>query len=288
VIPAAFDYARPTSLDEALVLLARGAGNAKVLAGGQSLLPLMRLRLASPGQLIDIGRIAELRTIRDLGGGATGIGALATYRDVLDSELATRNHPILATAIPMIGDVQVRNRGTLAGSIAHADPASDLPAILLALEGTLVIRSGNGERVVAVDGFFQGAFATDLGQDEILTEIRLPATPDGAGMAYRAIEQPASGYSIVGVAAVIGRVGDSIGYARIAITGAGNVAYRATAVEAALLGSDGGAAAIEAAAVHATDGQVVGSDFNADAEYRTAMAQVYTRRAVEAALAAID
>lgn len=288
MIPAAFDYARPTSLDEALVLLARGAGNAKVLAGGQSLLPLMRLRLASPGQLIDIGRIAELRTIRDLGGGATGIGALATYRDVLDSELATGNHPILATAIPMIGDVQVRNRGTLAGSIAHADPASDLPAILLALEGTLVIRSGNGERVVAVDGFFQGAFATDLGQDEILTEIRLPATPDGAGMAYRAIEQPASGYSMVGVAAVIGRVGDSIGYARIAITGVGNVAYRATAVEAALLGSDGGAAAIEAAAAHAADGQVVGSDFNADAEYRTAMAQVYTRRAVEAALAAID
>ena len=157
----------------------------------------------------------------------------------------------------MIGDVQVRNRGTLAGSIAHADPASDLPAILLALEGTLVIRSGSGERVVAVDGFFQGAFATDLGEDEILTEIRLPATPDGAGMAYRAIEQPASGYSMVGVAAVVGRAGDSIGYARIAITGVGDVAYRATAVEAALLGSDGGAAAIEAAAAHATDGQVV-------------------------------
>jgi carbon-monoxide dehydrogenase medium subunit len=288
VIPAAFDYVRPASLDEALKLLARGAGKAKVLAGGQSLLPLMRLRLASPGQLIDIGRIAELRVIRDLGGGATGIGALATYRDVLDSELATRNHPILATAIPMIGDVQVRNRGTLAGSIAHADPASDLPAILLALEGTLVIRSGSAERVVAVDGFFQGAFATDLGEDEILTEIRLPATPEGAGMAYRAIEQPASGYSMVGVAAVVGRAGASIGYARIAITGVGNVAYRATAVETALLGSDGGAAAIEAAAAHATDGQVVASDFNANAEYRAAMAQVHTRRAIEAALAAID
>jgi len=288
VIPAAFDYARPASLDEALKLLARGAGNAKVLAGGQSLLPLMRLRLASPGQLIDIGRIAELRAIRDLGSGATGIGALATYRDVLDSTLATANHPILAIAIPIIGDVQVRNRGTLAGSIAHADPASDMPAILLALDASVVLRSGNGERVVAVDGFFHGAFATDLGEDEILTEIRLPAAPAGAGMAYCAIEQPASGYSMVGVAAVVGRAAGTINHARIAITGVGDVAYRATAVEAALLGTDGGEGAIAAAAAHATDGQVVGSDFNANAEYRAAMAQVHTRRAIEAALAGID
>jgi carbon-monoxide dehydrogenase medium subunit len=288
VIPAAFDYARPASLDEALKLLARGAGNAKVLAGGQSLLPLMRLRLASPGQLIDIGRIAELRTIRDLGNGATAIGALATYRDVLDSTLATGNHPILAIAIPIIGDVQVRNRGTLAGSIAHADPASDVPAILLALDASLVLRSSSGERVVAVDGFCLGAFATDLGEDEILTEIRLPASPAGVGMAYCSIEQPASGYSMVGVAAVIGRTGGTISHARIAITGVADVAYRATAVEAALLGMDGTAAAIAAAATRATDGQTVGSDFNANAEYRAAMAQVHTRRAIEAALAAID
>jgi aerobic carbon-monoxide dehydrogenase medium subunit len=286
VIPAAFDYARPASLDEALTLLARGAGSAKVLAGGQSLLPLMRLRLASPGKLIDIGRIAELRTIRDLGGGATAIGALATYRDVLDSKLATRNHPILAAAIPGIGDVQVRNRGTLGGAIAHADPASDMPAILLALDATLVIRSGSGERVVGIDGFFQGAFATDLAEDEILTEIRLPATPAGAGTAYCSIEQPASGYSMVGVAAVVGRAGGSISSARIAITGVADVAYRAVAVEKALIGSDGGAAAIAAAAGHATDGQEVSSDFNANAEYRAAMAAVHTSRAIEAALAA--
>ena len=286
MIPAAFDYARPASLDEALTLLARGAGSAKILAGGQSLLPLMRLRLASPAKLIDIGRIAELRTIRDLGAGATGIGALATYRDVLDSALATRNHPILAMAIPMIGDVQVRNRGTLAGAIAHADPASDLPAILLALDASLVIRSGAGERTVGIDGFCQGAFATDLAEDEILVEIRLPATPAGAGMAYRAIEQPASGYSMVGVAAVVGRGGGSINHARIGITGVADVAFRAVAVEAALLGSDGGDAAIASAAGHATDGQVVSSDFNANAEYRAAMAVVHTRRAIEAALAA--
>lgn len=287
MIPAAFDYARPASLDEALTLLARGAGSAKVLAGGQSLLPLMRLRLASPGKLIDIGRIAELRAIRDLGGGATAIGALATYRDVLDSDLAVRNHPILAIAIPMIGDVQVRNRGTLGGAVAHADPASDVPAILLALDASLVIRSGGGERVVAAEDFFEGAFATDLGEDEILTEIRLPATPAGAGMVYQAIEQPASGYSMVGVAAVVGRQAGSVSHARIAITGVGEVAYRATAVEQALLGGDGGTAAIEAAASHASDGQTVASDFNANAEYRGAMAVVHTRRAIEAALAAI-
>ncbi len=286
MIPAAFDYARPTSLDEALTLLARGAGSAKVLAGGQSLLPLMRLRLASPAKLIDIGRIAELRTIRDLGNGATAIGALATYRDVLDSKLATSNHPILASAIPGIGDVQVRNRGTLGGAIAHADPASDMPAILLALDASIVVRSGNGERVVGIDGFFQGAFATDLAEDEILTEIRLPATPAGAGMAYCSIEQPASGYSMVGVAAVIGRRGGSISSARIGITGVADVAYRAAAVEQALIGSDGGAVAIEAASGHATDGQQVSSDFNANAEYRAAMAVVHARRAIEAALAA--
>ncbi|MGH2511602.1 MAG: FAD binding domain-containing protein, partial [Candidatus Limnocylindrales bacterium] len=283
MIPAVFDYARPTNLDEALALLGRSDGSAKVLAGGQSLLPLMRLRLASPAKLIDIGRIAELRAIRDLGAGATGIGALATYRAVLDSDLAVRNHPILATAIPLIGDVQVRNRGTLGGSVAHADPASDIPAILLALDASIVIRSGNGERVVAADGFFQGAFATDLGEDEILTEIRLPASPAGVGMAYRALEQPASGYSMVGVAAVIGRRDSSIGHVRVALTGVGEVAYRATAVEQALLGSDGSPAAIEGAAAHATDGQTVASDFNADAVYRAAMAVVHTRRAIEAA-----
>ncbi len=288
MIPAAFDYARPADLDEALNLLAQGGGEAKILAGGQSLLPLMRLRLASPGKLIDIGRIADLRAIRDLGGGATGIGALATYREVLDSDLAIRNHPILAIAIPLIGDVQVRNRGTLGGAVAHADPASDIPAVLLALEATLAIRSGSGERVVPVDGFFEGAFATDLAEDEILTEIRLPAAPAGAGMAYASIEQPASGYSMVGVAAVVGRSNGTINYARIALTGVAEHAYRAKAVEQALTGSDGGTAAIGAAATHAVDGQIATSDFNADSEYRSAMAVVHVQRAVEAALAAID
>ena len=288
MIPAAFAYDRPSSVTEALDLLARHQGDAKVLAGGQSLLPLLKLRLARTSRLIDIGRLGELRVIRDLGGGGIGIGALATYRDVLDSQLAIARAPLLAMAIPDIADVQVRNRGTLAGAIAHADPASDMPAVVLALDAAIVLRSRSGERVVPAASFFQGAFVTDLAEDELLTEIRIPAQPAGAGMAYRHLEQPASGYSIAGVAAVVGRTGGSVTTGRIAITGVGDVAYRATAVEAALLGTNGDAAAIAAAAAHAADGVTVAADIHADATYRAEMARVYTRRAIEAALAASD
>lgn len=286
MIPAAFDYARPASLGEALDRLAAGGGNAKVLAGGQSLLPLMKLRLARCESVVDIGGLSELRAIRELPDGGLGIGALATYTEVLDSDLATGRVPLLALVIPGIGDVQVRNRGTLGGSIAHADPASDMPAVALALDAGIAVRSRSGERIVAATGFFEGAFATDLGEDELLTEIRIPAQPGGVGMAFRRLEQPASGYSIVGVAAVVGRSAGSVTTARIGITGVGDVAYRASAVEAALIGSSGDAAAVAAAAAHATDGVTVNSDIHADATYRAEMARVETRRAIEAALAA--
>jgi aerobic carbon-monoxide dehydrogenase medium subunit len=288
VIPAAFDYARPTSVAEALDKLAAGRGLAKVMAGGQSLIPLMRLRLARCDTVVDIGGLSELRTIRELPNGGLGIGALATYRDVLDSDLARSRVPLLALVIPGIGDVQVRNRGTLGGAVAHADPASDMPAVVLALDARIVIRSKSGERVVAASDFFEGAFATDLAEDELLTEIRIPSQPPGAGMAFRRLEQRASGYSIVGVAAVVGRTAGSVTTARIGITGVGDVAYRATAVEAALIGTSGDAAAIAAAAAHAADGITVGSDIHADAAYRAEMAQVETRRAIEAAFAAGD
>ena len=288
MIPAAFAYDRPSSVTEALDLLARHQGDAKVLAGGQSLIPLLKLRLARTSRLIDIGRLGELRGIRDVGDGGIGIGALATYRDVLDSELAIARAPLLALAIPDIADVQVRNRGTLAGAIAHADPASDMPAVVLALDAVIVLRSRSGERVIPAASFFQGAFATDLAEDELLTEIRIPAQPAGAGMVYQHLEQPASGYSIVGVAAVVARTAGSVATARIAITGVGDVAYRASAVEAALVGTNGDAAAIAAAAAHAADGVTVAADIHADATYRAEMARVYTRRAIEAALAAGD
>lgn len=288
MIPSAFDYARPASVGEALDRLAASGGSAKVLAGGQSLLPLLKLRLARCETVVDIGRLTELRIIRELPGGGLGIGALASYSEVLGSDLATGRVPLLALVIPGIGDVQVRNRGTLGGSIAHADPASDMPAVVLALDARIAVRSRSGEREVAATGFFEGAFATDLGEDELLTEIRIPAQPAGAGMAFRRLEQPASGYSIVGVAAVVGLTAGSITTARIGITGVGDVAYRASAVEAALVGSSGDAAAIAAAAAHAADGITVNSDIHADAEYRAEMARVETRRAIEAALAAAD
>ena len=288
MIPAAFSYARPTSIAEALDLLAAGQGTTKVLAGGQSLLPLLRLRLARAEQLVDIGGLTELRAIRAMPDGGVSIGALATYTEVLESDLATSRVPLLAMTIPGIGDVQVRNRGTLGGGIAHADPASDMPAVVLALDARLVLRSRSGERVVAAGDFFEGAFATDCAEDELLTEIRIPAQPAGAGMAFRRLEQKASSYSIVGVAAVVGRTAGSVTTARIGITGVSDHAYRASGVEAALIGTNGDDAAVASAAAHASDGITPSSDIHADGTYRAEMARVETRRAIEAALAAAD
>jgi len=283
VIPAAFAYQRVATIDEALAIISADPG-AKVLAGGQSLIPLLKLRLGSAETLVDIGRVPGLRGVRQLDDGRLAIGALTTYAELLDSP--AKNYGVLRDALPHIGDVQVRNMGTVGGSIAHADPASDLPACLLALDAELVIRSANGERTTPVNGFFEGAFTTGLGSGEILTEIRLPGPRDDAGSAYATLQQPASGYALVGVAAVVFSNGSGgIAGANVALTGVGEMPYRATAVEAALAGSDGSTDAIAAASAHATDGVDVASDIHADREYRTAMAAVHTRRAIEAALA---
>lgn len=281
MIPASFDYQRAATLDEALGLI--GASGTKVIAGGMSLLPLMKLRLASPERLLDIGRLKELKGVRPLEDGRLAIGSLTTYAELADSP--ARHYGLLRDALPEIGDVQVRNRGTVGGAVAHCDPASDLPAVLLALDAEIVARSKRGERVIPVDGFFKGAFETDLAQDELITEIRLPGPRDDAGSAFRAMNQKASGYSIVGVAAVVIKEGGSvITRAGIALTGVGEAPYRAKAVEAALIGTEGTAESIAAAAAHATDGVTVNGDIHADSAYRTAMAAVYTRRAIEAAL----
>ena len=279
MIPAAFDYQRPASLDEALKIIAADDG-AKVLAGGQSLLPLLKLRIASADRLVDIGRLTELRGLRDLPDGGYEVGALTTYADILTGTKLSW----VADAVEHIGDVQVRNRGTVGGAIAHCDPSSDLPAIGLALDYSAVLRSGRGERVVALDGFFEGPFQTAMEPDELLVAVRRGPLPDGAAGAYRKLAQPASGYSIVGVAAVVALSGGSITHARVALTGVGDVPYRAKAVEEALLGTDGSAAAVSGAADHAADGQTVNGDIHADREYRTRMAAVYTRRAIEGAL----
>jgi carbon-monoxide dehydrogenase medium subunit len=278
MIPAAFDYRRASSLDDALGALA--GGDAKVLAGGMSLLPLMKLRLAQPAMLVDIGRLDELKRLGPTADGGYEMGALVTYSQVMDATALD----FARDCIAHIGDVQVRNRGTVGGSIAHADPASDAPALALALDYSVVLRSKRGERVVPVDGFLQGAFQTDIAPDEILTSMRRGPLPAGATGSYQKLAHPASGYSIVGVCAVVAMDGGAISHARVALTGVGEVAYRAKAVESALMGSDGAPAAVAAAAAHASDGQTVNSDIYADRAYRSKMAEVYTRRAIEAAL----
>ena len=277
MIPAAFEYTRPTSLDEAVAAVASGG---KVIAGGHSILPLLKLRVAAADRLIDIGRIAELKGYRSLPDGGVEIGALTTYAEWQ----AATTVPAVAEAIDLIGDVQVRNRGTIGGSIAHADPASDAPAITLAYGGSAVLRGPGGERVVPLDGFFEGPFQTGIHDDEILVSIRRPAVPDGAGFNYQKLQQPASGYSIVGVAALIAMTGGKISHAGIGVTGVHEHPYRAEDVEAALIGTDGSDEAIAAAAAHVTDGVEINSDIHADAAYRAAMAVVYTKRAIEGAL----
>ena len=281
MIPAAFGYTRPGSVDEAVQLLSRNGGS-KVIAGGHSLLPLLKLRLASAETLIDVGRLSELRGTKYLRDGSAEVGPLTTYAEIIED---TRLDWV-REAVQQIGDRQVRNRGTIGGSIAHADPASDMPAIGLALDYSAVLRSARGERVVPLDDFFQGPFETAMEPDELLVGLRRGPLPDGAGGAYQKLANPASGYAIVGIAAVVARAGGKISHARIWVTGVHEHANRAEDVESALVGSDGSAAAIEAAAEHVLDDVEVLSDIHADAEYRSAMAKVYTRRAIEAAIAA--
>ncbi len=280
MIPAAFDYQRPSTVDDALKALAGAGDGAKVLAGGQSLLPLLKLRLASADTLIDIGRLSELKGAGPTPDGGFELGALATYAEAL----AASADDWTAAGIEQIGDVQVRNRGTVGGSVAHCDPTSDLPAMGLALDYSIVLRSVRGERVVPMDGFFEGPFQTRMAPDELVVALRRGPLPPGAAGAYRKLAQPASGYATVGVAAVVAMSGGAISHARVALTGVGEAPYRAKGVEDALLGTDGSATAVAAAAEHAIDGQTVNSDIHADREYRGRMAVVYTRRAIEGAL----
>ncbi len=277
MIPAAFSYTRAATLSEAVAAV---GGGAKILAGGQSLLPLMKLRLASADRLVDIGRIQELKGYRHTPDGGVEIGALTTYAEWQ----AATDVPEVAEAIGLIADVQVRNRGTVGGAIAHADPASDATAIALAYEGQAVLRGPGGERVVPLDGFFEGPFQTGIRPDEILVAIRRGPLRPGTRFAYRKLAQKASGYPIVGIAAAIVAEGGTITHAAIGVTGVHEHAYRAEDVESALIGSDGSPAAIAAAAEHVTDGVEINSDIHADAAYRAAMAVVYTRRAIAGAL----
>ncbi len=272
MIPAPFEYCRPTSVEEALGMLGEGGEDAKLLAGGHSLLPLMKLRLAAPSLLVDIGRLRELSYVRDAGD-ALRIGALTRHRDVETDPLVAEHAPLLAHVAGQVGDPQVRHRGTIGGSIAHGDPASDLPAAALALGATFeVVGPGGSKRSIAAGDFFQGFLETSLAPGEILTEIVVPKAT-GAGWSFQKFNRRAQDWAIVGVAAVRN------GSAGIGLVNMGSVPLRATAVEEALAGG----ASVEEAAAHAADGLAPPADLNASPEYRAHLARVLVRRALEEA-----
>jgi aerobic carbon-monoxide dehydrogenase medium subunit len=279
MIPAAFEYERAESAEHALELLGRFGEEAKLLAGGQSLLPLMKLRLAFPTALVDLGRVAELSYVRE-DGERLAIGALTTHEELHRNELVAERCPLLAHAAGEVGDPQVRHLGTIGGSVAHGDPASDLPSALLALDAELVVRGPDGERTLPVNGFFTGTFETALGPGALLTEVRVPATAD-AGWAYLKFHPRAQDWAIVGVAALVHRSNGGIGSAAVALTNMGPTPMRASAVEQALASGEDPARAAEAA----VEGTSPVSDPFASAEYRTELAKTLTRRALEQALA---
>jgi carbon-monoxide dehydrogenase medium subunit len=272
VIPAAFDYVRAESVDEAISLLGEYGDDAKLLAGGHSLLPLMKYRLAAPAVLVDIGRLSDLSYIRE-DGDQVAIGALTRHRDIEISELLASQIPLLAAAASHVGDPQVRHRGTLGGSLSHGDPASDLPSVILALRATLVLTGPNGTRQVSADDFFTGFLETALAPDELLTEIRLPKVP-GAGWSFQKFNRRAQDWAIVGVAAIVNN-----GQSGVGLVNMDSKPVRAPGVEAALAS---GANATDAAAL-AAEGLNPPADLNASVEYRQHLARVLVRRALEEA-----
>lgn len=287
MIPAQFDYIAAKSLDEALSLLARHKDDAKLLAGGHSLIPAMKLRLMQPSVLIDISRIKELSYIREEGG-QLRIGAMTTHYQIESSDLLHRVCPLLPETATHLGDVQVRNRGTIGGSLVHADPAADWPAAILALDAELVVKGPKGERVIQSADFFVDLLTTALEPGEILREIRI-ATPKGKfGQAYVKFRHPASGFAVAGIA--VNLVKDGAGKcqsAGIGITGIAPKAYRAKGVESALKGSAFDDKSLHAAAAHAADGVEANADLFASADYRKHLAVIYTRRAIEEAASRI-
>jgi aerobic carbon-monoxide dehydrogenase medium subunit len=278
MIPVAFDYIRPATLDEALSLLARHGEDAKVLAGGHSLIPAMKLRLSQPKVVVDIGRIGNLRSISELDG-KIAIGALTTHYEIESSDLLARSCPLLPEVAGEIGDVQVRNKGTIGGSCVHADPAGDWPAAMLALDAEFEIAGPGGARSVSADSFFVDILTSAIESGEILTSIRVPTT--SKTVAYVKFAQKASGFAIAGVAAVVDKARKVVA---VGVTGVAAKAYRAAGVETALRGSDLSVTATETASQKAADGVDPLSDMHASAEFRAHLARVLTKRALGLAL----
>jgi len=279
-VPAAFDYHPAKTVDEAIALLQQYGDDAKVLAGGHSLVPTMKLRLSQPEHLVDIGKIAELSYIREENG-VVAVGAMTTYTQAAKSELLRTHFALLADAAAVIGDQQVRNRGTIGGSVAHSDPAGDMPAIILALNAEIVAQSSNGKRTIAADDFFVDTFTTALEAGELLTEIRLAIPSARTGTAYMKLENKASHYAITGCAAVITvDGGGTCSAARVTITGAGTKVTRARAVESALVGKKVDESVAAEAASHAAEGITLIEDLHGSQAYRSQMTVVMARRAI--------
>ena len=282
MIPAAFAYARPTTIDEALQAVASGGEDVKIMAGGQSLIPVMRLRLAAPETVVDLTRVAELRGVREEED-AIVIGAMTTHSDVLSDPLIGRYAPLIAEATETVADRQVRHRGTFGGALAHADPAGDLPAVALALDAEFVIAGLEGRRSVPAAEFFVDYLTTALEEGELLVEIRVPKLRGTWGMHYEKFNRVAQAWSIVAVAALVRREEGRIAEARVGLTNMGPTPLRARGVEAALVDVDATREAVAAAAEHAAEGTSPSSDLNGQADYREHLARVLTRRAVTVA-----
>ena len=280
MIPLAFDYEVAESVDHAIELLGQRGDEAKLLAGGHSLLPIMKLRLAAPTVLIDLGRLGDLSYVRDEGD-HLAIGAMTRHCDMERDSTLGEHCGLIAYTASLVGDPQVRHRGTIGGSISHGDAASDLPSALLALGATFVVRGSGGERTVAAGDFFQDYLQTALGPDEVLTEVRVPRL-GGAGWSYKKFNRRAQDWAVVGAAAVVERSNSSISSARIGLTNMGSTPLRATATENALSGAD--ASSVAEATSSADEGTSPSSDIAASAEYRRHLARVLSRRAVEEAL----
>jgi carbon-monoxide dehydrogenase medium subunit len=282
VIPAQFDYVAPASVDEAVAALAEAGEDAKVLAGGQSLLPLLRMRLAFPAVLVDLRKVDELRGVRE-DGGTLVVGAMTRHSDVVTDPLVQAHAPLLSAAAATVADPAIRHRGTLGGALSHADPASDLPAVVLALDAELVVAGPGGRRTIAAADFFVDYLQTALAPDEILVEVRLPKLQGQWGVHYEKFNRVAQAWPIVGVAAAVRRDNGTIAEARIGLSNMGATPLRASGVEAALAGAAAELGAVAAAAEHAAEGTSPPSDLNGQADYRQHLARVLTRRAVAAA-----